>query len=298
MNLIQLKYFIEIYETQSITTAANNLFVTQPTLSLALKKLETTLDTRLFYRTGNEYTLTEQGEIVYKQGKAILEQVNQLHVDLQQSKQTDVKESVRLGLNTLYAMQFMEQISSYITRHPQVELSIFQGGSYQLQKMLAEDALDVAILSLPNYYPDVLNIEPLSGAIKGYHVYVVVPASHDLADHAELTFDQLTSHRISSMSDDFVIGRMLLNRVSESDLDIDIIALHNDLQVLLHSLNQSNSITLLPIEYDRFYDFSHLKLKWIPLKDKQNFFPIGIGITNNKPISRYIADILKTINTD
>lgn len=100
------------------------------------------------------------------------------------------------------------------------------------------------------------------------------------------------------MSDDFVIGRMLLNRVSESDLDIDIIALHNDLQVLLHSLNQSNSITLLPIEYDRFYDFSHLNLKWIPLKDKQNFFPIGIGITNNKPISRYIADILKTINTD
>ena len=70
MNLIQLKYFIEIFDTQSITVAARNLFVTQPTLSLSLKKLEESLNVQLLIRTENTYQLTESGQLLYEEGKS------------------------------------------------------------------------------------------------------------------------------------------------------------------------------------------------------------------------------------
>lgn len=293
MNLTQLKYFIEIYETQSITIAANNLFVTQPTLSLSLKKFEETLGTRLFIRSGNEYLLTEHGEIVYNEGKAILQKIDQLNQTLEEARNTSEEETIRLGMTTLYSLQFMNEISTYMATHPKVKLSIVQDGSYRLQQMLANNLLDIALVSMPNFQANKINIEPLTTSTKGYTIYVVLPKTNPLAKRASLTFKDLEAQRFSSLTENFIIGRMLLARTRELGQEANVVAFHNDLQILLHSLVQSDSICLLPIEYNRIYHFDDLQ--WVPLDDKYNYYQIGIGTPKNRPQTHNIIEFIEIL---
>lgn len=84
MNIQQLKYFIEITQTRNLSSAARNLFVTQPTLSLSIKKLESELNTSLFVHTDEPFQLTTSGAYLYKKGVDIVEQFDQLIEDIHQ----------------------------------------------------------------------------------------------------------------------------------------------------------------------------------------------------------------------
>lgn len=294
MNLIQLKYFIEIFDTQSITIAAQNLFVTQPTLSLSLKKLEESLNVQLLIRSENAYHLTESGQLLYEEGKKLLKQFEQLQRDVQSLSTSPQKEKLRVGMTPLYAFQFMREIATFMTQHPEIELMITQEGSRQLQRMLKNKRLDVALVSLPNFEPETVKIEQLTNTtIKGYSVYVVLPENNPLAKEEKLSFLQLKEQQFSTLSDHFVIGNLLYKRASELGFDPRIVALHNDLQVLLYSLVQSNSITLLPIEYNEIYKTPGLK--WVPLDDRYNYFPIGIGLHRERKQTKPIINFINAI---
>lgn len=294
MNLIQLKYFIEIFDTQSITVAARNLFVTQPTLSLSLKKLEESLNVQLLIRTENTYQLTESGQLLYEEGKKLLEQFEQLQQDVQNLSAYPQKEKLQVGMTTLYSFQFMQEIATFMAQHPEIELMITQDGSRQLQRMLNDKILDVALVSLPNFESETVKIEQLTNTtIKGYTVYVVLPENNPLAEEKSLSFLQLKDQHFSTLSDHFVIGDLLYKRANELGFNPHIVALHNDLQVLLYSLSQSNSITLLPIEYNEIYKVPGLK--WVPLDDRYNYFPIGIGLHRERKQSKSIVDFINAI---
>lgn len=294
MNLIQLKYFIEIFETQSITIAAQNLFVTQPTLSLSLKKLEENLSTQLLIRSENSYELTESGQLLYEEGKHLLEQFDQLQQDVKNLSAYPKKETLQIGMTTLYSFQFMQQIATFMAKHPEIELVITQDGSRQLQRMLKDKVLDIALVSLPNFESETVLIEQLKNTtIKGYTVYVVLPEKHPLANAETLSFLELKDQPFSTLNEDFVIGDLLYKRANDLGFNPHIVALHNDLQVLLYSLSQSNSITLLPIEYNDIYKIPGLK--WIPLDDRYNYFPIGIGLHREKKQSKSIVNFIQAI---
>ncbi|MEK2535743.1 LysR family transcriptional regulator [Tetragenococcus halophilus] len=259
MNIVQLKYFIEIADTKSLTIASQNLFVTQPTLSQSLKKLEDSLNTKLLIRTDNLYQLTESGKLLYDDGKKIIQSMEELKSKMYHLNIETKKEKISLGITTLFSLQFMEQISKFMALYPSVELFIMQDGSRELQKMLKNKLLNVALLSLPNFIPDHIHIEPFKKTTTtGYNVYVVLPDDNPLSNSDQLTFEDLREEKFSSLTENFVIGKMLKDRTKELGYEPNIIAYHNDLQVLLHSLEKSNSITLLPIEYNEIYDTPNL----------------------------------------
>lgn len=297
MNLVQLKYFIEIARTQSITIAAQNLFVTQPTLSVSLKKLEESLNTKLLVRSDNIYELTKTGRLLYEQGQKILDDVNQLQIDIQQLSISSQKEKIHLGMTTLFSIQFMQEIANYMTTHPHVELVITQDGSRQLQKMLKDKLLDIALVSFPNIESDSIHIEQLTNTTtQGYNVHVVLPDTHPLASEDSLTFQQIKDEYFSSLNENFVIGEMLIKRAKDLAFKPKIVAQYDDLQVLLHSLSRSNSICLLPIEYNKVYQVPNLK--WIPLDDKHNYYPIGIALHRDINQTEDILDLIKSIKSN
>ena len=292
LNFVRLKYFIEIADTKSLTIASQNLFVTQPTLSQSLKKLEESLNTTLLIRTDNLYQLTESGKLLYEDGKKIIQAIDELKSKLYLLNTEANKEKIYLGITTLFSLQFMEQISKFMTLHPHVELVITQDGSLELQKMLKNKLLDVALLSLPNFEQNDIHIEPFRNTTTtGYNVFVVIPEENPLSNKEKLTFEQLKDERFSSLTENFVIGKMLKDRTQELGYDLNIIAFHNDLQVLLHSLVISDSIALLPIEYNKIYDTPGLK--WVPLDDVENYFPIGIGVHRDSYISQNILNFIE-----
>lgn len=293
MNLTHLKYFIEIYDTQSITIASQNQFVTQPTMSLSLKKLEETLDTQLLIRSGKKYYLTEIGEVVYKEGKEILEKVDALYQRIDESMIKPEKTTVRLGLTAMYSIQFMNEISKFITSNSNVELNLIQDGSYEVQKMLANDRIDIAITSLPNFQPDKIDIDPLETTTKTKHICVLMPITNPLSKRESVTFKDLDGQRFSSLTDNFIMGRLLKERAREFGYEPNIVAYHNDLHIIMHSLITSNSICLFPYEYKAID--SPEELAWVKLDDKYSTLPIGIGKAKNKPLTEKIIEFIEIL---
>ncbi|HGL4076453.1 TPA: LysR family transcriptional regulator [Enterococcus faecalis] len=293
MNIQLLKYFIEIVNTRSLSAAARNLFVTQPTLSLALKKMESELGTALFDHSDQPFQLTDTGLYLYEHGQEVVFQFDQLVTDIREMNQKPVKKQLRLGLTTLFAVQFMKEISRFLTTHPHVNLILQQDGSPKLQTMLANKEIDMGLISFPNTLPEIIYIEPLETTTKGYHVYVVVPESNPLSQYEKLTFKDLKDQRFSSLSDNFMIGRLLLDRTRSFGYEPNIILHNDDLQVLLYSLQKNNSICLLPIEY---YEVGKSQgLKWIPLKDKFDYFPIGIALRRDFSMTEDVRDFIQII---
>ncbi|EGO9400429.1 LysR family transcriptional regulator [Enterococcus faecalis] len=293
MNIQLLKYFIEIVNTRSLSAAARNLFVTQPTLSLALKKMESELGTALFDHSDQPFQLTDTGVYLYEHGQEVVFQFDQLVTDIREMNQKPVKKQLRLGLTTLFAVQFMKEISRFLTTHPHVNLILQQDGSPKLQTMLANKEIDMGLISFPNTLPEIIHIEPLETTTKGYHVYVVVPESNPLSQYEKLTFKDLKDQRFSSLSDNFMIGRLLLDRTRSFGYEPNIILHNDDLQVLLYSLQKNNSIYLLPIEY---YEVGKSQgLKWIPLKDKFDYFPIGIALRRDFSMTEDVRDFIQII---
>lgn len=276
MNIQQLKYFIQIADSRNVSDAALSLFVTQPTLSLALKKMEGELNTKLFTHSDSPYQLTDTGLVLYERGQVLVQQFDQLIDDLHSMQDTSSKQVIHLGLTTLFAMQFMKEISTFLAQNPNVELIIKQGGSHELQQMLVNKEIDIGLVSFPNYQTEMINIDVLETTTRGYNVYVVVPENNPLASLEELTFKDLKGQRFSSLSDNFMIGRMLIDQSRAFGFEPNIVLYNDDLQVLIHSVVKNNSICLLPIEYRQVGKSEGVK--WIPLKDKYNFFPIGIAL--------------------
>lgn len=293
MDIRQLKYFIEIANSKSISQAARNLFLTQPTLSLALKKIESDLNTKLFLHTEKPFQLTATGEALYIKGQNIVESFDNLIQEIHTMQLNSEKETIRLGLTTLYSIQFMDQISKFIMTNPNVELNIRQEGSNKLQSLLVDNVIDIALVSFPNNETDKITIEPLETSTKGYNVYVVIPHSNPLSIKDELTFFDLKDQNFASLTKDFMIGEMLPKRARAHGYEPNIIMYNNDLQVLLYSLLNSNSICLLPIEYKSIGEIKGLK--WIPLKDKHSYYSIGVALRKSYVRSNAINDFISKI---
>lgn len=294
MNLVHLKYFIEIYDTQSITVAAKKLFITQPTLSQALKKFEESFNVPLFYRVNNHYVLTEYGRIVYDHGKQVLNTVDTILNEVEQLHYNHQKKMLRIGMNALFYKQFLNQITQFATQHEHVQLNFIQDGSISIQRLLSQNLLDIGIVSLPNYYPDTINVEALEDTTyKEYHVHLVVPKTHELATKDFVTFNDIQSHRIATLNDNFIMRKKLIKLSNEHQSTLNIIATFGSIQSLLQSIPQMNTITFLPVEYNDIYHYD--ELKWIPFIDKYNCFSIGIATNNNAILSPEMMTFIQTI---
>ncbi|GAA0358433.1 LysR family transcriptional regulator [Alkalibacterium iburiense] len=292
IDIKQLKYFIEIANTRNMSQAARNLFVTQPTLSFTIKKLEAELNTELFDTHDKTFRLTRSGKLLYKKGGEIVKEFDELVNKIQKMK-SDSKETIRLGLTILFAVQYMQQISNFIATHQNVELVIIQNGSRKIQAMLAENELDIGLVSFPNTQSQCLTIEPLNTSTKGYNVHVVLPENNPLSNKKELRFEDLKGQRFSTLSEHFMLGQMLFERSRHLGFEPDIAMVHDDLQVLLYSLQKLDSICLLPIEYKQIGALDGLK--WVPLKDKHDYFPIGIALKRGTTPTKAVNDLMREI---
>lgn len=291
MDIKQLKYFIEVADTKNLSRAAENLYISQPTLSLSMKKIEKELNTKIF-GTDIKYGLTPAGQILYDRGSEIVRNFDRL-IDEMENFGNDKNETIRLGVTILFAVQFMQEISSFIAKHQNVNLHIIQNGSINIQKKLAKGEIDLAIVSLPNLYPDIITIETLKTRDNGYNVAAVMPNTNKLANNKEVELSELQNERFSTLNEDYMIGDLLKTRSREIGFKPHIVMEHEDLQVLLHSILELDSVCLLPMEYREVADVS--KLNWIPLKDEKAFFEVGIAMRRNGTHSEAIDEFINKI---
>lgn len=291
MEFRQLRYFLTIAQMKSYSMAANSLFVTQPTLSWNIQKLEDELNTKLFLQFNQDLKLTKAGELLYEKGQKIIADADQLVQEIQELKSGN--EVLKVGLTILFAIQYMEQIVKFKAEHPNVEVSFVQSGSIDIQKKLANKEIDIGLVSYPVYEPDI-TIESLTTSHANYGVDVVLPFGHPLARQGSIKISDLKDYPICTFSTNYVLGKILRERCAELGFEPDIVFVNDNWEVLLQNTLLTNAITLMPRPLKQLSNF--IELDWVPLDDKANEFKIGIAKRKNDSLSEATVQFINHIN--
>lgn len=288
MELRQLNYFVTIANSKSYSKASKILFISQPTLSWNIQQLEEEFDTRLFFQSQQGLHLTEDGEKLFTHGQELLKKFNELMTAMHQKK-SGVK-TLKIGMTVLFAIQHMERILSFAATNPELELSFIQSGSIEVQKKVAHNDIDVGLVSFPNYEPSI-ELERLNISHSNYSVSVVMPFTHPLAQKETLQIKDLKDYDMCSFSEDYVLGRIIHERCYQYGFNPRIIFVNKSWEVLLQNTLITNSVTLMPQALEKISNFKNLK--WIPLKDKANFFNVGVAYKKDENLEDHVVQFIQ-----
>ena len=186
MTLTELKYIVAVAREKHFGKAAEACFVSQPTLSVAVKKLEDELELKLFERASGEISVTPLGEEIVRQAQSVLEQAAEIKEIAKRGKDP-LGGPLKLGvIYTIGPYLLPELVRHNIERTPQMPLMLQENFTVRLLEMLRTGEIDCAILAEP--FPDAgLALAPLYDE----PFVAAVPAGHPLAAQASVTSLQL-----------------------------------------------------------------------------------------------------------
>lgn len=186
MTLTELKYIVAVAREKHFGRAAEACFVSQPTLSVAIKKLEEELDVKLFERGASEVSVTPLGEQIVRQAQQVIEQAQAIREIAKRGKDP-VSGPLRLGvIYTIGPYLLPDLVKQAIERVPQMPLVLQENFTAKLLEALRTGELDCAILAEP--FPETgLAVAPLYDE----PFLAAVPKDHALARRKTVTAEEL-----------------------------------------------------------------------------------------------------------
>ncbi|MGD8417461.1 MAG: DNA-binding transcriptional regulator OxyR [Pseudomonadales bacterium] len=196
MNLRDLKYLVAVAEHRHFGRAADACFVSQPTLSTQLKKLEEELGVTLIERTNRQVLLTPVGERVVAQAQRVLREANEL-TRIAEEHADPFGGEFRLGVIPTVAPYLLPKILGPIRRSlPSLKIQLTEGQTAVIVRLLREGDLDAVILALPTDEENVverkLYTEPF---------YMAVSRTHRLAGRKKVSVDDLDDEQVLLLED-------------------------------------------------------------------------------------------------
>ncbi|MBS1532482.1 MAG: LysR family transcriptional regulator [Bacteroidetes bacterium] len=149
MTITQLEYIVAVDTYRSFVIAAEKCFVTQPTLSMQVQKLEDTLGVKLFDRSKQPVTPTEIGIEIIEQARIVLAESEKIR-EIISDRHDELSGELKIGIIATIAPYIMPKaISGFVAKHPQVKLVIQELAAKEIAQQLKLGTLDCGIMSTP-----------------------------------------------------------------------------------------------------------------------------------------------------
>jgi LysR family hydrogen peroxide-inducible transcriptional activator len=206
MTITQLKYILAVAEYKNFTVAAEHSFVTQPTLSMQIQKLEDELDIKIFNRNKKPIQLTEIGKKIVEQAKTIVDESNRIN-DIVDQQKGFIGGEFRIALiPTIMPTLLPMFLKTFNKKYPKVNLHIEELTTEEIVKKLTDGHIDVALAATPleneNIKEKPLYYEPFVG---------FVPESHQLFQKKQLCVDELEADDLLLLEDGHCFKESILN---------------------------------------------------------------------------------------
>ena len=264
MNLSHLTYFKKLAEVKHYTKAAAELYIAQPTLSVAISSLEKELGTPLFERKNNQILLTPCGKQFYHYVCIALQNI--------EKGITAVHEYAgmingQINLGTLYAMQgkyWSEAIRAFHEEYgAPIQIHITQGFTPTLTRDLKADKLDVVFAGQTEPDPDLISVPCWAQELA-----VAVNKAHPLASKKEISLDELEGYHILTYKKSSIVAEELMEVLGSRKYDIEFA--YND-EITLSSLVTSNKDDVSLLCYS-FLVKAFDEVVFIPVKEAPKDF--------------------------
>ena len=195
MNLVHLKYAVEVAETGSINKASEKLYVSQPNLSRAIKELEASLGVTIFDRSAKGMVLTPDGEVFVRYARSILRQVDAIEEVF--SKGTTEKKKFSISVpRASYVTDAFAEFSKLLDKDTPVEIFYKETNSMRSMKNILQDEYKLCIIryaeGYDKYYKSTFDEKGLTYELITEFQYVLLMSKNStLAEKEDITFDDL-----------------------------------------------------------------------------------------------------------
>lgn len=204
LELRHLRYFLELAQTEHLTQAAQNLFITQSTLSHGLRQLEEEVGAVLFERVGRGLRLSDAGRSLRGYAARALQEVEAGRMALAEIAGLNAG-TLRVGTLASFGRTFIPPaVSAFSRRYPRVQVAVRELRGGEIEQMLLEGRLDVGI-SLCPAAPHELDVDPLFDEA----LVLVVHADHPLSKRRALPLKALAGVPLAMQPALFVTRRIV-----------------------------------------------------------------------------------------
>ena len=243
MTITQLQYVLAVAEHKNFTLAAEKCFVTQPTLSMQIQKVEEELKIQIFDRSKKPIQLTDIGQKIVNQAKNIVNEADRMK-DIVEQQKDFIGGEFRLGIiPTIMPTLLPMFLTNFIKKFPKVKLIIEELNTDEIIIKLKNGNLDAAIAATP------LNEEKLKEIVLYYEPFVAyIPEKHRISDKKEIEVSDLNLDEILLLQDGHCFRDGILNLCKNQD----IISANNfqiqsgSFETLIKLADEGLGLTLLP----------------------------------------------------
>lgn len=241
LEIKQLECFLEVTRTGNFTTAAENLFITQPALSRIIKSLEDEIGTPLFIRTRKKLIVTEAGRVLEKHALMIEKQMELLDAELDETLMVK-KRHIRIGLPSITnTVLFSKLIASFHQTYPEVTFGLEEAGSRRIEEMIVNDALDFGVVVLSEKNENMDQYKFVKEKLK-----LVVPSAHPLAGKKEVSLAELKDESFILFNRDFELRNLVISACRKAGFQPNIVSETSQIDFIQELVAYNIGITLLP----------------------------------------------------
>jgi len=288
LNLRDLRYLVAVAEHRHFGKAAEACFVSQPTLSTQVRKLEDYLGVTLIERTSRQVLLTPTGEKLVDQARVVLREADEL-VKIARQARDPFGGEFRLGIIPTVAPYLLSRILPTIRAHfPSLEIQLVEAQTETITRELRQGRLDAVILALPvsgeHLHAVPLYAEPF---------YVAVSPQHPMYGRNSVTDADLDSHEVLLLEDGHCLRDQALEVCNRAGAVENTHFSATSIETLRHMVAANIGITLMP---ELAVDEESSAVRYIPFEGEPPHRIIGIAwrsTTTRKPLLERLAELLE-----
>ena len=242
MTLTQLYYMSAVAEYGNFTVAADKCFVTQPTLSMQVQKLEDELGVKIFNRATKPIVLTDIGKKILIQAKRITEEATRMQ-DIVSTEKGFIGGEFKLGIiPTVMPTLLPMFLKTFIQKYPKVDLKIEELTTQNITKMLEKGHLDAGIAATPLGLDSILELPLYHEPFVGY-----IPEGNPLHAVEQIEIEDLNMTDLLVLEDghcfrNHVLNLCQMNRIESNPFDLK----SGSFETLINLADEGLGMTLLP----------------------------------------------------
>lgn len=241
MNLRDLRYFVALAETRHFGKAAERSFVSQPTLSAQIKKLENYLGVQLIERQPRQITLTDTGAKILPLARRIIQESDEI-ISLARNEHDPLSGKLKVALIPTIGPYLLPLVTRRLRKQlPHLKLMLYEYQTQPLLEKLRSGDIDVGILALPVQVDGVD-----SRALFDEEFTLAVPSHSPLAKHTTIKLDDLTGETLLLLEDGHCLRDQALEVCSRIDARENDEYRATSLETLRQMVAAGLGITLLP----------------------------------------------------
>jgi len=244
MTIVQLEYIVAVDTYRSFVLAAEKCFVTQPTLSMQIQKLEDNLGVKLFDRSKQPVTPTEIGTAIIAQARLLLSESEKIK-ELITDRQKELSGELRVGIIPTISPYILPKIiQGFVEKHPQVKLVIWEQTTETIIQQLKLGMLDCGILSTPLHEANLVEIPVFYENFVAY-----TSANSKLSKKKTINPDDIDMEEIWVLNEGHCMREQVLNicqrrKATQSFKHFEYNT--GSVETLKRMVDQNNGATILP----------------------------------------------------